>query len=207
MILPLIIAPDPRLKTKSSPIAQVDAEIRKLAADMFDTMYHEKGIGLAAVQVGVLKRLLVADVTWREDGGPGAQYALINPEILESSEDPHVYKEGCLSFPDQFADVERPATVRVRYTDLNGDTQEEDFEGLLATCIQHEIDHINGITFVDHISLAKRDLIIRKLKKLKKAGAFDPHVHGPNCNHGHHHDHGHEHEHVHGPDCDHDHTL
>src|SRR5579872_2000286 len=107
-ILPLVIAPDPRLKTKSSPIEVIDDSIRALVADMFDTMYHEKGIGLAAVQVGVLKRLLIADVIWRDDGGPGKQYVLINPEILESSEEPHVYKEGCLSFPDQFADVERP---------------------------------------------------------------------------------------------------
>ena len=202
-VLPIVIAPDPRLKTKSSPIENIDAEIKKLAADMLETMYHERGIGLAAVQVGVLKRMLVADVTWREEEGPGEQHILINPEILEESAEPHSYKEGCLSFPDQFADVERPSSVRVRYMDLDGKTHEKSFEGLLATCIQHEIDHINGIVFVDHISLAKRDMILRKLTKMKKQGAFD-HVHGPNCNHGHH-DHGHDH--VHDENCDHDHRL
>jgi peptide deformylase len=188
-LLPLVIAPDPRLKTKSSPVEKIDDAVRALAADMFETMYHEKGIGLAAVQVGVLKRLLIADVTWRDDGGPGKQYALVNPEILESSEDPHVYKEGCLSFPDQFADVERPKTVRVRYLDLNGRQQEETFEGLLATCVQHEIDHLDGIVFVDHISLAKRDMILRKLIKMKKRGDFD-HDHSQ-CGHDHHHEHEH----------------
>jgi len=202
-ILPLVIAPDPRLKTRSEPIEKIDDDIRALAADMFDTMYHEKGIGLAAVQVGVLKRLLIADVTWRDEGGPGKQYALINPEILESSEEPHVYKEGCLSFPEQFADVERPTSVRVRYLDLDGKPREENFDGLLATCVQHEIDHLNGIVFVDHISLAKRDMIIRKLVKKKKRGDFDTHVHGPNCNHGHDHDH----LHVHGEDCGHEHVI
>lgn len=200
-ILPLIIAPDPRLKTKSEPIAAVDDEVRKLAADMLDTMYHERGIGLAAVQVGVLKRLLVADITWREDAGPGKQYALINPEIVTNAPDMNVYKEGCLSFPDQFADVERPASVRVRYTDLQGKVQEEEFTGLLATCVQHEIDHLNGIVFVDHISLTRRDMILRKLSKLKKQGYFD-HQHGPHCNHDHDH-----HDHVHGEHCDHDHNL
>ena len=202
-VLPLIIAPDARLKTRSEPVGQVDDSIRLLALDLFDTMYRERGIGLAAVQVGVLKRVLVADVNWRdEDGSPGEQYVLINPEILDDSGDEHHYKEGCLSFPDQFADVTRPSTVRVKYLDLQGREKEETFEGLLATCIQHEIDHLNGITFVDHISSVKRDIIIRKLKKMKKLGAFDPHEHGPNCGHDHSHDH--EHEHVHGEHCNHD---
>jgi len=204
-LLPLVIAPDPRLKTRSDPIAQVDDSIRTLAADMFDTMYHEKGIGLAAVQVGVMKRLLVADVTWRGDGGPGEQHVLINPEIVEQSKEPHAYKEGCLSFPDQFADVTRPETVRVRYLDLDGKQQEETFTGLMATCVQHEIDHLNGVVFVDHISSLKRDMILRKLKKMKKSGYFEPHVHGPDCNHdhGHDHSHDHDHEHVHGEHCNH----
>ncbi|MDE3036914.1 MAG: peptide deformylase [Pseudomonadota bacterium] len=186
-VFPLIIAPDPRLKTRSSPVEKVDDEVRRLVAAMFETMYHEKGIGLAAVQVGMLKRILVADVAWRDDGGAGKQYALINPEILESSDEPHMYKEGCLSFPDQFADVERPASVRVRYLDLSGQPREETFEGLLATCVQHEIDHLNGITFVDHISLAKRDMILRRLRKMKKQGAFDH----ASCGHDHGHDHAH----------------
>lgn len=195
-VLPIIIAPDARLKTKSAPIEKIDDSIRALAADMLDTMYAERGIGLAAVQVGVLKRMLVADVTWREDGGPGEQWVIINPEIVANGDELNSYKEGCLSFPDQFAEVVRPKGVRVRYMDLEGKPQEREFEGLLATCIQHEIDHLNGIVFVDHISAMKKDMIIRKLTKLKKQGAFD-HVHGPHCNHDHHHD-----EH-----CDHDHRL
>ena len=190
-VLPLVIAPDQRLKTKSEPVTVIDEALHMLALDLFDTMYHEKGIGLAAVQVGVLKRLLVADVSWRDDSGePGEQYVLINPEIVKHDAEPHTYKEGCLSFPDQYADVTRPESVRVRYLDITGAQQEETFTGLLATCIQHEIDHLNGITFVDHISSVKKDMIIRKLNKMKKAGAFD-------------HDHGHDHEHVHGEHCNH----
>ena len=186
-ILPIIIAPDPRLKTKSLPITNIDAEIHQLVADMFDTMYYERGIGLAAVQVGIHKRVIIADVNWREDAdgvaSAGDQKVLINPKIISDAGDEHIYKEGCLSFPEQFADVARPSTVRVRFLDLEGTEQEENFDGLLATCIQHEIDHLNGVTFVDHISSVKRDMINRKLTKLKKAGAFD-HVHGEHCNHG-----------------------
>ncbi len=199
-ILPLVIAPDPRLKTKSSPVASITDEIRTLAADMLETMYHEKGIGLAAVQVGHLKRMLVADVEWREGIGAGKQYVLINPEIVEADAEPFVYKEGCLSFPDQYADVERPKAIRVRYTDLQGTQKEESFTGILATCVQHEIDHINGIVFVDHISPLKRDIIIRRLKKMKKQGYFD-HDHST-CGHDHSQDHHHE-EHVHGEHCNH----
>ena len=199
-ILPVIIAPDPRLKTKAEPVVAVDDSIRQLAADMFDTMYHEEGIGLAAVQVGVLKRILVADVTWHrheDHAHVGEQHVLINPEILEGTPELNVHKEGCLSFPNQFADVTRPKGIRVRYQDLSGNTKEEQFEGLLATCIQHEIDHLNGITFVDHISSLKRDMILRKLNKLKKQGFFD-HDHSQ-CGH----DHDHDHDHVHGEHCNH----
>ena len=204
-ILPIIIAPDPRLKTKSETVTTIDDSIRELAIDLLHTMYNERGIGLAAVQVGVLKRVLVADVTWRdEDGKPGEQHVLINPEIIENAADMNVYKEGCLSFPDQFSDVTRPKSVRVRFQDLDGNTQEKEFTGLLATCIQHEIDHLNGITFVDHISMVKRDMILRKLTKQKKMGYFDAHDHSK-CghDHGHDHDHEHEHEHVHGEHCNH----
>ena len=204
-VLPLVIAPDPRLKTKSDPVTMIDENLHALALDMFDTMYHEKGIGLAAVQVGVMKRLLVADVSWRdEDGSAGEQYVLINPEIIDDSKDGHTYKEGCLSFPDQFADVTRPTTVRVRYLVLMGVEKEETFTGLMATCIQHEIDHLNGIVFVDHVSPVKRDIIIRKLKKMKKMGYFDPHDHST-CGHDHSHDHdyGNDHDHVHGENCNH----
>lgn len=188
-ILPLVIAPDPRLNTRSEPIKEIDDSVRKLAEDMIETMYHEKGIGLAAVQVGEMKRMLVADVDWRDDGTIGKQYVIINPEIVEADSKIHHYKEGCLSFPDQYADVKRPETVRVRYMDLDGNTQEETFDGLLATCIQHEIDHLNGVVFVDHVSSLKRDMIMRKLKKMKKLGYFEPHehshdhVHDENCNH------------------------
>lgn len=187
MLLPLVYYPDPRLKEVSSPIDKVDDEVRKLASDMFETMYFEQGIGLAAVQVGVMKRLLVMDTEWKAEGEPGRQYALINPEIVTPSADMNVYKEGCLSFPDQFTDVERPKTVRVRYVNLQGETVEEDFEGLLATCVQHEIDHLNGIVFPDHASRLKRDMIFKKAAKIKKEiEAHDHHhghVHGPNCNH------------------------
>jgi peptide deformylase len=184
-VLQIIIAPDPRLKTKSQPVAAVDDAIRSFVADLFDTMYAQKGIGLAAVQVGVLKRILVADVTWREeDGKPGVQHVLINPEIVSASDVDKVYKEGCLSFPEQYSDVTRPDSLRVRYLDLDGKTQENEFDGLLGICIQHEIDHLNGVTFVDHISSVKRDMILRKLTKQKKAGYFDPHVHDEHCNHG-----------------------
>lgn len=197
-ILPIIIAPDERLKIKSVPVEKITDETRKLVADMFDTMYYERGIGLAAVQVGVHQRVLVADVTWREEEGkPGEQFVLINPEVVENSPELNVYKEGCLSLPDQFADITRPKKVRLRYLDLDGTSQEREFEGLLATCIQHEIDHLNGIIFVDHTSSLKRDMILRKLTKLKKQGYFEPHDHS-NCDHDHH-----EHDHVHGEHCNH----
>ena len=117
----LVIAPDPRLNTKSSPVEAIDDEIRTLAKDLFDTMYAERGIGLAAVQVGELKRMLVADIEWKEDGTPGTQYVIINPEILEEDPEPKLYKEGCLSFPEQFAEVERPSSVKVRYQNLQGE--------------------------------------------------------------------------------------
>lgn len=196
-ILPIVVAPDERLKTKSEPVTAIDNTIRTLAADMFDTMYHERGIGLAAVQVGVLKRMLVADVSWRDDdSSAGEQHVLINPEIVEDSQELNVYKEGCLSFPEQYAEVSRPKTVKVRYLDLEGTQQEQVFTGLLATCIQHEIDHLNGIVFVDHISSLKRDMILRKLKKMKKQGYFDHHDHS-HCGHDH------SHDHVHGEHCNH----
>jgi len=196
----IIIAPDPRLKTKSFIVETIDDSISELVRDMFETMYYERGIGLAAVQIGIHKRVLVADVEWNgsryaeEEGADeelviGKQHVLINPQILNDSGDEQSYKEGCLSFPDQFADIIRPSSIRVKFTDLDGKDREESFDGLLATCIQHEIDHLNGITFVDHISPVKRDMITRRLTKMKKAGAFDHdhdhhHVHDENCNHG-----------------------
>lgn len=183
-ILPLIIAPDARLKTKSQPIPAITDEVRTLAMDMLQTMYAERGVGLAAVQVGHHLRLLVADVEWKDEGEIGTQWVLINPEILENSDDINVHKEGCLSFPDQFADVERPKSVRVRFMDLQGAIREENFTGLLATCVQHEMDHLEGVVFVDHLSRLKREMIIKRLEKMKKQGYFEPeHVHGEHCNH------------------------
>lgn len=202
-ILPIVIAPDPRLKTKSSPIEKIDDDLRQLASNMFETMYHEQGIGLAAVQIGEMIRMLVADVEWKSASDVGKQYVLINPEIIENDPEPLVYKEGCLSFPEQFAEVERPKAIKVRYQDLNGAMHEEVLTGLLATCVQHEIDHLNGITFVDHISRLKREMIIKRLTKMKKQGYFE-HEHHEGCGHDHGHDHGHhEHEHVHGEHCNH----
>lgn len=186
-VLPVIIAPDERLKIKSKPVDVIDDETKQFVADMFDTMYHERGIGLAAVQVGVHERILIADVNWNDKTEtPGDQHVMINPEIIESSDDINSYKEGCLSLPDMFAEVKRPKSIKVKFQDLDGKPQELQADGLLATCIQHEIDHLNGVIFVDHTSSLKRDMILRKLKKLKKQGAFDHdhhHVHDENCNH------------------------
>jgi peptide deformylase len=189
-VLPLIIAPDPILKQKSAPVAEVNDEIRKILADMLDTMYQAAGIGLAAVQVGILKRLIVIDTSWREeDAGSRKPLKLINAEIVWDSQQDQPYREGCLSFPDHYSEVARPHEVKIRYLDEDGKSQELHAEGLLATCIQHEIDHTNGIVFVDHISRTKKEIIVNKLKKAKKLGLFDPHhhhdhVHGEHCNHG-----------------------
>lgn len=181
-VLPLVIAPDPRLKMKSAPVEAIDDSIRALARDLLDTMYASRGIGLAAVQVGVHKRMLVVDVGEREEGTSNPM-CLINPEIVEENPELSVYNEGCLSFPGQYSDVERPKTVRIRYLDLSGNSQEIEASGLLATCVQHEIDHLNGIVFVDHVSSMKRDMILRKMKKIKKHYEEDHHVHGEHCNH------------------------
>lgn len=184
-ILPLIIAPDPILKKPSEPVQTIDDSVRTLLSDMAETMYHSGGIGLAAVQVGVHKKLIVVDVEWRDDDEASMRpLKFINPEIIWDSEEQNVYKEGCLSFPDQYSDVERPKEIKVKYLDETGAAKEIHATGLLATCLQHEIDHTNGITFVDHISTVKKDIILRKLTKLKKAGHFDDgHVHGEHCNH------------------------
>lgn len=171
-ILPLVIEPDDRLHIPSAAVEVVDDAIRKLLDDMLDTMVANDGIGLAAVQVGVHKRCIVLDVARREGGSEPMKF--INAEIIESDKESSVYTEGCLSFPDQFSDVERPKAVRVRYLDETGAAKEIHAEGLLATCLQHEIDHTNGIVFVDHISTLKRDMILRKLKKAKKLGLTAP---------------------------------
>ena len=168
-LLPIYTAPDPLLKTISQPVEKVDAEIRKLIDDMFETMYAAPGIGLAAIQVGVQKRLLVIDVVGKGNENEDPQpIALINPEITWVSDHDVTYEEGCLSVPEHYADVVRPAEVEISYLDVDGKQQTLRAEGLLATCVQHEMDHLDGILFLDHISALKRNMILRKLLKLKK---------------------------------------
>ncbi len=166
-IKPLILLPDPVLKQVSDPVEQVDDAVRKLADDMLETMYDAPGIGLAAIQVGVPRRLLVIDIS-REEDDPKPQ-VFINPEIVSWSDERSVYEEGCLSIPDYYAEVERPASISVRHVDLAGEMQTIEAEGLLATCLQHEIDHLNGVLFIDHISRLKRQMVIRKFTKTAKA--------------------------------------
>jgi peptide deformylase len=165
-ILPIVWAPDPVLKTKCKPVETVDDDVRRLVDDMFSTMYHAPGVGLAAPQVGVTRRIIVVDVAGKDE--KPQPIALINPEIVWQSEETQVYEEGCLSLPEMYADVERPAKVKVRYLDRDGAKQEIEGEGLLAVCLQHEIDHIDGVLFVDHISALKRNMIMKKMVKAKK---------------------------------------
>jgi len=165
-IKPLIILPDPILRQVSKPLERVDASVRKLADSMLATMYDAPGIGLAAIQIGEPLRMLVIDLA-KEDETPAPQ-VFINPEVLDSSDARSVYEEGCLSIPDYYAEVERPASVRVKYLDRDGKLQEIEAEGLMATCLQHEIDHLNGVLFIDHISKLKRDMVVKKFKKLAK---------------------------------------
>jgi peptide deformylase len=182
----ILEVPDPRLKTVSEPVTEFGDELNELVSDMFETMYAAPGIGLAAIQVGVPKRVLVIDLQPEDedaepepcnhDGHEHVHYptkkeprVFINPEILDPAEDLASYQEGCLSVPDIFADVDRPAACRVRYQDLEGETHEEDMEGLMATCIQHEMDHLEGILFIDHLSRLKRNMALKKLKKLREA--------------------------------------
>jgi peptide deformylase len=166
---PVIIAPDRRLSVRSTPVEIVDASVRTLLDDMLETMYAEAGIGLAAIQVGIAKRLVVADVHGKDE--PPAPLKLINPEILSVSEELIVHEEGCLSLPDQFAEVERPVSARLRYLDENGMPQERELTGVQAVCLQHEIDHLEGILFVDHLSAVRRSIILRRLQKTKRLEA------------------------------------
>jgi len=174
-IRPIIEAPDPRLRVKSTPVEAVNDDLRALIADMFETMYAAPGIGLAAIQIGVPKRVLVIDLQSEEDadGKPIRDpRVFINPEFYDPSDDMSVYNEGCLSVPDQYAEVERPATVHARWLDETGAQHDERIEGMLATCLQHEMDHLEGILFIDHLSRLKRDMVLKKLEKarrLKKA--------------------------------------
>jgi peptide deformylase len=165
-IRPILTAPDPRLKVVSEPVAKVDAEIRTLVDDMIETMYGADGIGLAAIQVGVPKRVLVMDID-QKDGKKNPK-AYINPKILWASEEMATFEEGCLSVPEIWDEVERPAKIRAEYLDRDGKRHEIEAEGLLATCLQHEMDHLDGILFVDHLSKLKRSMALKKLQKAKR---------------------------------------
>ena len=170
-ILPIVEVPDPRLRQISSPVEKVDDEVRALVKDMFETMYDAPGIGLAAIQVGVPKRILVIDLQEPEveDGPPVKDpRVFINPEIIKHSDEEVPYLEGCLSVPDQYAEVERPDHIRARWLDENGKPHEEQLDGLLAVCLQHEMDHLEGILFIDHLSRLKREMVLKKLAKQRK---------------------------------------
>jgi peptide deformylase len=169
----IIILPDKQLRLVSRPVEKVTAEVRKLADDMFETMYAAPGIGLAAVQVAQPIRMITMDLAKKEDDGESTPRprVFINPEIVSSSEELSVYEEGCLSIPEYYEEVERPARVRVCFMDLDGKLHEEDAEGLYATCIQHEIDHLNGVLFVDYLSKLKRDRVLKKFAKAAKRAA------------------------------------
>jgi peptide deformylase len=182
----ILEVPDPRLKTVSTPVETFDDELKTLVDDMFETMYAAHGIGLAAIQIGVPLRVLVIDLqpddpdaepeVCHHDGHEHTHQPtkkepriFVNPEILDPAEELSTYSEGCLSVPEIYADVDRPKTCRVRWQDVEGKTHEEDMEGLLATCIQHEMDHLNGILFIDHLSRLKRNMALKKLDKIRKA--------------------------------------
>jgi peptide deformylase len=170
-ILPIVEVPDPRLRQISSPVEKVTAETRALIKDMFETMYDAPGIGLAAIQVGVPLRVLVMDLHEpEEEGGEPVNdpRVFINPEILTHSDEEVPYLEGCLSVPDQYAEVERPDHIRARWLDENGKQHEEQLDGLIAVCLQHEMDHLEGILFIDHLSRLKREMVLKKLAKMRK---------------------------------------
>ncbi len=165
-ILPIVTVPDPLLKKVSKPVDKVDDKLRAFMDDMLETMYAAPGIGLAAVQVGQLKRILVIDIA-PEGEDPDPKY-FINPEITWTSEEMNIYNEGCLSIPEQYADIERPAECKVKFIDYDGMEKEIHADGLLATCVQHEMDHLNGVVFIDYLSKIKRGMYVRKVKKFVK---------------------------------------
>lgn len=171
-IRPILIHPDPRLKKLAEPIASVTPEIEALADDMLATMYDAPGVGLAGPQVGVLKRIFVMDAN-RDPDAERQPMVLINPEVTWASEEANTHDEGCLSIPEQYAEVTRPAEVKMRWLGLDGKTHEQEFDGLWATCAQHELDHLNGVLFIDHLSAIKRQMITRKMVKLKREMARD----------------------------------
>ena len=167
-VLPIIKLPDPILRQVSKSVEQVDDEVRRLVADMLATMYDAPGVGLAAIQVAVPRRLLVLDVAGKDE--EPQPIAMINPEILKLGDELRLHEEGCLSIPDTHVEIERPATLTVRYVDQHGATQELEADGLLATAIQHEIDHLDGRLIIDFLSKLRRDMVIRKFKKAAKSG-------------------------------------
>jgi peptide deformylase len=171
-LLPIITAPDPRLKIKARQVAKVDAKVRRLMDDMLETMYLAIGLGLAAPQVGIAQRVIVVDAT--REGEERNPLRVANPEILWRSDETTIANEGCLSLPEHYADVSRPAEIRLRYLDHENEIREMSAKGLLATCIQHEIDHLDGVLFVDHISALKRGMILRKLAKAKRSRVLAP---------------------------------
>lgn len=167
MIRPILIHPDPRLKKHCAPVDDLSDARRKLAKDMLETMYDAPGIGLAAPQVGVMERLITLDCVKAQGEAPEPM-VMFNPEVLGASEETNVYEEGCLSIPEQYAEVTRPKEVRVSWIDMDGNPQERDFDGLWATCVQHEIDHLDGKLFIDYLKPLKRQMITRKMVKLKR---------------------------------------
>ena len=172
MLRPILIHPDPRLKKVCDPVAEIDEALRALAHDMLDTMYHAPGIGLAAPQIGVNARLIVMDCAKREDDEAAPQpIAMVNPEIAWSSDDVREHEEGCLSIPEIYAPVTRPEAVTVRWTDLDGGQREATMQGIWATCVQHEIDHLNGKLFIDYLGPMRRQMITSRMKKLKRERA------------------------------------
>lgn len=165
-IRPILTAPDPRLKTISRPVEGVDDELRALMDDMLETMYEAPGIGLAAIQVGVAKRVIVMDLAGKDEERQPRYF--VNPEITWKSDEMSSYEEGCLSVPEMYEDVDRPAKIRAKWLDYDGNIVEQECEGMLATCLQHEMDHLEGVLFIDHLSKLKRDIILRKMTKAKK---------------------------------------
>ena len=163
----IVYHPDARLKKLSLPISEITDDLRQLADDMLETMYAAPGIGLAAPQIGVLSRVIVMDCEKDDDADPNP-IIMFNPEIIAHSEETNVYEEGCLSIPEHYAEVTRPKAVEVAWVDVNGAVQKQEFEGLIATCVQHEIDHLNGKLFIDYIGVMKRQLITRKMQKFKR---------------------------------------
>jgi len=167
---PILIHPDPRLKKVCEPVPDLSDDLRRLADDMLETMYDAPGIGLAAPQVGVTRRLIVLDCV-KDEGEEPRPLVMFNPEVVARSDDTNVYEEGCLSIPDQYAEVTRPKVVDVRWIDMNGNEQSETFDGLWATCVQHEIDHLNGKLFIDYLGGMRRQMITRRMQKLKREQA------------------------------------